>query len=155
MTRIQVDRQALTILEKDVFVAGTVGVYKCQFEFSPEWSDYSRTAIFFIKPPTPSTEETREAQYSYSILLDDSNRCLIPHELLSSSVNAIFVGVYGVNDDKVYPTRTATLPGVLGGIMAQGVVPTEPTQNVYQQILNEMQSFKKDIEEKLRKMGGI
>ena len=103
--------------------SGSVNVYLVQFAFSADWDELDKTAVF------------RAGDTKISVVLDATNRCQIPWEVLENRGLPLEAGVYGTeNGTVVLPTIWATL-----GTIKEGASPGEntqpPTPDVYSQIL--------------------
>lgn len=103
--------------------SGSVNVYLVQFAFSADWDGLDKTAVF------------RAGDTKISVVLDATNRCQIPWEVLENRGRPLEAGVYGTkNGTVVLPTIWATL-----GTIKEGASPGEntqpPTPDVYSQIL--------------------
>lgn len=103
--------------------SGSVNVYLVQFAFSADWDELDKTAVF------------RAGDTKISVVLDATNRCQIPWEVLENRGRPLEAGVYGTkNGTVVLPTIWATL-----GTIKEGASPGEntqpPTPDVYSQIL--------------------
>jgi len=130
MFQLFADKSRLTVQQREPLTGGSVNVCRMRFEFSPAWDGLTRTAVF------RNGEETR------SVLLDDTNECWIPWEVLAQPfppLSRLHVGVYGTRGEEiVLPTEWVDC-----GVIQSGAVPGEctqpPTPDVYQQILAETQ----------------
>lgn len=123
MFSLQANKVHLNVVERETITSGSVNVYTVQFQFSSDWDGLTKTAVFHA------------ADTTVSVLLDDSNECAIPWEVLQIANRALCVGVYGTRgEDVVLPTIWATL-----GTIKEGVCPGDsvqpPTPSVYDQIL--------------------
>lgn len=103
--------------------SGSVNVYLVQFAFSADWDGLDKTSVF------------RAGDTKISVVLDATNRCQIPWEVLENRGLPLEAGVYGTkNGTVVLPTIWATL-----GTIKEGASPGEntqpPTPDVYSQIL--------------------
>ena len=106
-----------------MMTSGSVNVYLVQFAFSADWDELDKTAVF------------RAGDTKISVVLDATNRCQIPWEVLENRGRPLEAGVYGTkNGTVVLPTIWATL-----GTIKEGASPGEntqpPTPDVYSQIL--------------------
>lgn len=109
MTILYAHGNQLTVRKREPVTSGSVNVYPVQFEFSEDWDGLTRTAVF------KAGAETR------SILLDDTGKCIIPWEVLSSHGRQLTAGVYGTQDgDVVLPTVWADLGTILEGVPGDG-----------------------------------
>lgn len=123
------EKNQLEMKQREPVTSGSVNVYPVQFQFSQEWDGLSRTAVFMAGP------ETR------SVLLDDSNQCNIPWEVLAEHGRRLYAGVYGtLGEDTVLPSIWTGLGTILEGTTT-GDTTQEPTPGVYEQILSELQDI--------------
>lgn len=115
--------QQITWLEDPaVMYAGNKNIDSIMFSFCELWDGFVKTAIFY-----------RNKDEAYQILLDENNKCIIPPEL-SQENGLVYVGVIGDKGDK----RRTTEPVcwyLREGIPTEGL-PSEPTPDIYQQILS-------------------
>ena len=123
MFSLTANKVHLNVVERETITSGSINVYTVQFQFSPDWDGLARTAVFHA------------ADTTISVLLDGTNECSIPWEVLQDANRALCVGVYGTRGgDVVLPTIWATL-----GTIKEGVCPGDsvqpPTPSVYEQIL--------------------
>lgn len=83
MFHLHADKNNLIVDEKELITSGSVNVYNVKFDFSSDWDGLMRTAVF------------NAGSESVSILLDDSNTCSIPWEVLVKHNVILYIGVYG------------------------------------------------------------
>lgn len=126
MFSLSATKVTLTVTQTETITSGAVNVFFCQFTFDENWDGLDRTAIFVA------------GSVSVSLLLDSTNSCAIPWEVLQYANRTLMVGVYGTTGETlVLPTIWASLgtiqPGAVLSPSAQ-----DPTPTVYQQILNTM-----------------
>lgn len=116
MFNVKVNKNAITVTQKDTMTAGSVNVYPVQFEFnSADWDGLDRVAIF--------TNQYKTIQY----LLDDSNLVEMPWELMTMVGSKISVGVYGKKGDNVVlPTQWGICGQVVEGVIPSGDLPSPP-----------------------------
>lgn len=140
MFAVKVDKNIASIVEKEQITSGSQNVYVTQFEFSDEWQYLERTARF------------RGGDKVIDILLDNTNKCMIPWEVMTKAKVTVEVGAYGVKDGNVVlPTVWASMPIVLQSVLGEddSAWPSEPTPDVYQQILARLG----DLEDKIAEGG--
>lgn len=124
MLELYSEKSNLTIQKRETLASGGTNIYHARFTFSPDWDGLTRTAVF------------RGGGESVSVLLDESNACVIPWEVLVEPMARLKVGVYGTRGgDVVLPTVWADC-----GFIAEGAAPggtaQPPTPDVYRQILS-------------------
>lgn len=114
-TRITVDRC-------DRSVAGCVNFDRAVFRFSPDWAGTSRYALFW------------RGRECYRILLDETDSCLIPWELLQKE-GCFQIGAVGTRaDGTVIATETPVVQSVAPGAERSGRPPEPPTPTLYAQL---------------------
>ena len=129
------DKTNLALRQREPLTSGSVNVNTVRFEFSKDWEGLARTAVF------------RSGGEPVSVLLDETNQCVIPWEVLSSHGRRISAGVYGTRGgDVVLPTIWVGLGQVLEGA-EPGADARPPTPDVYAQILDELQEVRDKISE--------
>ena len=105
---IEVRKNTLAMAEQESLTSGSVNAYKVQFQFSEDWDGLTRTAIF------------KAGKKCRSILLDKSDGCTIPWELLVMPYVHLLAGVCGTREEDVV-VRTVWLdlgiihPGAIVG----------------------------------------
>lgn len=94
-----------------------------EFNFCHLWDGFAKTAIFY-----------RSEDTVYHVAIPD-DRCIIPHEVLAEE-GVMYFGVFGVKDDI---TRTSEVMRyrVRKGAITEGVEPSDPTPDIYTQILSQ------------------
>lgn len=123
MFTIKVKKNIATICSTEPMTSGSSNVNLVKFCFSPEWDDLTRMAVF------------RSGEIIIDVLLDESNVCFIPWEVLVSHNTSIQIGVYGTRKGNVVlPTIWATTDKVLEGVIA-GAESNPPSPSIYEQLL--------------------
>ncbi len=113
----------LKVERRDVLTSGAQNIYLCQFDFSPEWEELDKTAVF------------QAQDVKVSVVLDGEGRCQIPYEVLRKPFVKLFAGVYGTkNGELIMPTVMLDLGRVEKGV-SLGEEAKEPTPDLYSQIL--------------------
>lgn len=122
-----VEKNIATITSSEPITSGSSNVYLVKFDFSPEWEDLSRVAVF-------KREET-----IINVLLDDSNICFMPWEVMTKQDVSIRFGVYGTkNGSVVLPTIWASTEVILEGVIT-GIESHPPTPSIIDQVLGRLQ----------------
>lgn len=130
MFKVTVNKTQPKLDEKEPMTSGSQNVYVAEFEFSDEWSVLHRTAVF------------RAGDVTINVVLDDTNRCFIPWECLIEPGYPLYVGAFGtMGYDTVLPTIWVKIDDILEGVTT-GVYPSEPTPDVYQQLLAKLEDIK-------------
>lgn len=138
MFLVDVQKNQVTVVQKEPITSGSVNAYLVSFSFSEEWEDLTRVAVF------------KADGDPVNVLLDDSNECFIPWEVMTDKDQPILFGVYGTMGSKVVlPTVWAnagtTLEGVITGLEGQ-----EPQPNLLTQLTGRI----KDLEDALKNSSG-
>lgn len=138
MFLVDVQKNQVTVVQKEPITSGSVNAYLVSFSFSEEWEDLTRVAVF------------KADGDPVNVLLDDSNECFIPWEVMTNEDQPILFGVYGTMGSKVVlPTVWAnagtTLEGVITGLEGQ-----EPQPNLLTQLTGRI----KDLEDALKNSSG-
>lgn len=121
---MNVDKNIATISNTEPITSGSSKVYLVEFHFSPEWENFERVAVF------------RSGDTIIDVLLDSSNICFMPWEVLENPNVPVYFGVYGTMDGNVVlPTIWASTDNVLEGVIT-GASSKEPSPDIYEQILS-------------------
>lgn len=100
-----------------------MNAYTVAFSFDSIWDGLDRTAVF------------QAGDSKISVILDDTNQCQIPWEVLENPRRTLEVGVYGTrNGTVVLPTVWVSLGEIKQGV-SLGDNNQPPTPDVYSQIL--------------------
>lgn len=124
-TLIRVDciDQRLYIAAAPAVASGGKNEDAVEFSFCPLWEGFTKTGVFYRS----------EDDVYHAIVSGD--RCIIPHEVLKEE-GTLFFGVFGVKGDI---TRTSEIVKyrVVKGTLTEGTQPSDPTPDIYAQILNQ------------------
>lgn len=116
--RLRVDRN-------EILTAGMAKAARVRIDFSRDWDDLAKTAVFATETVTV---DVAEAAWTDGV-------CEIPHEVLTTAGANVRVGLYGAGaDGTVLPTIWADLGLVKPGADPSGDVSTDPTLPVWAQI---------------------
>lgn len=117
--------------------SGSLNAFSVQFKFNEEWDGMTKFATFRIK-----------GQPIIEILLDETNICDIPWELMKDPGVQIQVGAYGIKigDDKHIrlPTTWINLQNVSEGVLF-GTEGREPTPDIYEQFVEALNKIPKPM----------
>ncbi len=100
------------------------------FMFSPEWTGYTKTAVFW-----------QDKEVRYEMTLDDADSCDIPNEVQRSG-GFIFVGVIGRSGNVILASKVLVLP--INDGTEGGNANTSLTQSLYDQLLANFDSYVKE-----------
>ena len=114
-------------------VADSKNFLGAEFEFSHQWSGCEKTAIF----------KSSDGD-AFSVLLNE-DKCAVPYEV---SGGEFYVSVFGIKDEmRITSDEISVFVEVSG--YTEGETPQEPTQTVYEQILNRISESEAMISEEL------
>lgn len=123
MFSLTANKVLLNLKERETVTSGSVNVYTVQFAFSSEWDGLDKTAVF------------QAGSDVISVVLDESQTCTIPWEVLENPRRTLYAGVYGTKGGNVVlPTIWASLGTIQQGVTT-GTNTQPPTPDVYSQIL--------------------
>lgn len=124
---MNVDKNIATISSTEPMTSGSSKVYLVEFYFSPEWNDLSRIAVF------------KSGETVVDVLLDDSNICFMPWEVMTTPNVPVSFGVYGTKDGNVVlPTIWAKTEDILEGVIT-GAETQPPSPTLYEQLLAKLE----------------
>lgn len=121
---LKASKTQLTMDQREPVTSGSVNVYDVKFEFSTDWDGLTKTATF------------KAGSDARSIILNESGRCVIPWEVLSSHGRQLTAGVCGTKGEEiVLPTIWTNLGTILeGATVGEGAQP--PTPDLWEQELD-------------------
>lgn len=125
--------QTLTLEHTPVIASGGLNEDRVEFEFCSKWDGFLLTAVFW-----------RSEKDVYHVRLDEANGCLVPPEVTTDE-GVVYFGVFGVNDEGVQRTSNVLMYHVEKGAITTGTKPSDPTPDIYTQIMNEFLNFEKEI----------
>ena len=133
--KMMLEKQLLTLLNREVISSGDINVDSCEFRFDQEWDGYTRTAVFY--------QDKANVQYA---VLDASDACVIPAAAMAKEGN-MYMGVFRVKGSKVL-TSTMERIYIRQGAISGDAVSTEPSDDIflaiiaqYQRILEMMREY--------------
>lgn len=141
---LQVDKNKIKPMLRETLTSGSVGIYKCMFEFSMDWDGLQKVAVF------------RAGDTCVTVDVCEDNTVTIPWEVLTTPDVDLYAGVRGyagtdteeTDDDIVLPTIWMLLGTVRHGAELGGE-PQPPTPGAYEQILIELSWLKNNKQDKL------
>lgn len=125
------NQQILKTKEAPKVASGGVNENKVVFTFCPAWDGFTKTAVFY-----------RNEEEVFHVLLDDLNSCVIPHEV-TASPGTFYIGVFGVYENITKTSEVITYE-VCKGAITTGTKPSEPTPDVYSQLLKRISEIEKN-----------
>lgn len=130
LLRLSVSKTTLKIEKTELTVEKCVNYDRVAFTFDDSWADLVRTATFW---------RGSKAADVYQILLDDTNECDIPWELLQKD-GYIQIGVTGIGADGSLVTTQSIAQSVARGTYRDARIPSDPTPTIYEQINQQLKS---------------
>ena len=126
----EVNKNHLNVRTKELLTAGSQNVNTVEFRFNEAWDGLAKTATF------------KTSKKTISVLLN-TNTTAIPWEALADAGEILAVGVFGVSGETIV---LPTVWGILGKVMDAahlGDEEKEPTPDVYQKILDELNALER------------
>ena len=114
--------QVLKITSAPPLSSGGVNETHVEFTFCEKWEGFEKTALFYRE----------EGKYYYSIL-DENNVCIVPWEVYSTA-GTFYFSVFGIKDG-VRRTANTVKYKVTKGLPEEGAIPSDPTPEVYEQLV--------------------
>lgn len=105
------------------------------FTFCERWNGYTRTAVFW-----------RNEADAYHVLLGSTDTCQLPPEVTGDE-GIIYFGVFGVNGAGSQRTTQVLTYRIEKGAITVGTAPSDPTPDIYTQLLARERAFEEKIEQ--------
>lgn len=127
--KVHCNDQRLLVTQSPVIASGDVNTDSVYFDFSDEWNNFAKTAVFF---------RDKGAAY-YHELVDENVEAVIPKEVLQDE-GYFYFGVTGVDKDDNTKLLTSQVVKyrVVKGAVTNAIKPPEITATEYQQLLARM-----------------
>lgn len=135
--KVRCTDQVLTFENTPVIASGGLEEDFVSFAFCSKWDGLVKTAVFW-----------RSEEEVYHVLLDEADSCPIPREVLAVE-GVIYFGVFGVNEAGKQRTSEVLRYNIAKGAITEGTKPTDPTPDIYTQILGEFLRYENEIDAKL------
>ena len=142
MFTFEVDKNEIRMTEAETITSGSVDIYLCQFTFSSDWDGLAKTITF-------RTDDT-----SISIILDSTNICSIPWEVMTTDAVQLYCGVRGTvtdtdtEEEAIIPTVYCLLGTIRKGTeLGDNAQP--PVPSVVDQIMNRIEALDEGKQDKL------
>lgn len=116
--------QALAFEHTPVVASGSLENH-ISFTFCNLWTGYTKTAVFW-----------RSEADAYHVLLDNTGTCQLPPEVTGDQ-GTIYFGVFGVNGSKQRTSNVLTYR-IEKGAITVATAPSDPTPDIYTQMLAEV-----------------
>lgn len=124
--RILLEKQLLTIQNREIIASGDSNFDSCKFTFDEMWDGFTKTAVFY--------QEKTNVQYA---VLSNDDTCIIPAAAMAKA-GRMYIGVFGIKDTAVV-TSTLEVVDIKEGAISGGNVSTEPTDDVFLAIIAQYQ----------------
>lgn len=136
MAQIEIilEKQLLTIQNREVISSGDMNYDSCKFEFDEAWADYIKTAVFY-----------QNKQQVYYAVLDKDDQCFIP-ALALAKASPLYIGVFGVKGNKII-TSTMDSITIVEGAVSGTELDMEPSDTVFASIIAYYQAILDTIAE--------
>lgn len=136
MAQIEVilEKQLLTIQNREVISSGDMNYDSCKFEFDEAWTGYIKTAVFY-----------QDKKKVYYAVLDKENKCFIPAMALFKA-SPLYIGVFGVQGNKII-TSTMDSIAIVEGAVSGTEVELEPSDTVFAALVAYYQVILDTVEE--------
>lgn len=116
--------QDMIVTNSPVIASGGVHENFIAFKFCSKWDGFTKTAVFY-----------RNEKEKYHALVDDDNMCEVPQEVTNAE-GTMYFGVFGVSGE-VTRTSKVLKYKIKQGAITEDLKPSEPTPDIFQQILSE------------------
>lgn len=128
--QFSVNNQIMTRTDDAKIVSNSRNIHQCHFSFSEEW-DEKEISVTFYRGTIAST-----------VLLDEDNNCLIPAELMKTSISSIIkLGVSGYDENEVITSTIVEIPMVGGP--STSAASGQITSELFTQIMQKVSEVKK------------
>ncbi len=134
---IALEKQLLTIQNREVISSGDVNYDSCRFAFDESWEGYIKTAVFY-----------QEKQKVYYAVLDNEDKCYIPAPAIVKAT-PLYIGVFGVLGNKILTSSMDSIP-IVEGAVSGAEVDIEPSETVFAAIIAHYQTILDAIAEQDR-----
>ena len=125
---LKLEKQLLTIQNREILASGGVNVDKCAFTFDESWEGYTCTGVFY--------QDKNSVQYA---VLERDNTCTIPPAARANE-GRMYIGVFGVKGSSILTSTLDTIDIQEGAISGDNVS-TEPTDDVFLAIIAKYQAI--------------
>lgn len=125
---LKLEKQLLTIQNREILASGGVNVDRCAFHFDDSWEGYTCTGVFY--------QDKNSVQYA---VLERDNTCVIPPAARASE-GRMYIGVFGVKGSSILTSTLDTIDIQEGSISGNNVS-TEPTDDVFLAIISQYQAI--------------
>ena len=125
---VLLEKQLLTVQNRDVISSGDANYDMCSFTFDSAWEGFTKTAVFY--------QDKANVQYA---VLGSDDACTVPAAAMARE-GRMYIGVFGIKDTAVLTSTLDNIEIARGGISGDNVS-TEPTDDVFLSIISKYQSI--------------
>lgn len=126
--------QDIKVINNPVVASGGLHENFILFDFCEKWNGLTMTGVFY--------RDGKKIEPFYSVV-DGSNICEVPHEV-TDTPGIMYFGVFGVLNDVVKTSKIVPYK-VQQGAITTDLVPTDPTPEIWEQVLSEYNKFLKEV----------
>lgn len=131
--------QTLVFENTPVIASGGLEENFVQFSFCSQWDGFTKTAVFW-----------RSESEVFHNLLDAEDKCQVAPEVTASD-GVIYFGVFGVDSAGRQRTSEVLTYRVVKGAITEGTVPSDPTPDIYTQLIGKYQEMVEIAEDTRKK----
>ena len=128
--RVSCTDQVMRLVERPTLASGGVNEAVVKFDFCEKWDGFAKTAVFY-----------RDEEQLYPMLLENDS-CFIPWEVYSTPGTFYFT-VFGVKEE-IRKTANTLRYKATKGIPDGEMIPSEPTQEMYEQIIDRLDKLEQN-----------
>lgn len=145
MFTVVTEKNNLRVEGSELMTSGSVNVNYIQLNTSEDWLDLNRVILF----------RTNIVTIAIGIGIDDGTAVTmaIPWEVLETAGQTVQVGLYGTSKgdprEIVLPTIWGTIGKVVQGVYLSDAIRPGPTENLFLQLLNELDRLEHKIDDEL------
>lgn len=128
----KLENQLLSKLNQEIIASGDSNTDQCIFQFSDEWKDYIKTAVFY----------QNKSNVSY-VVLNSEDTCVVPAAAMSSE-GYMHVGIFGVHGNEIL-TSTVESTYIEEGAVSGIEIDLEPSDDIFLAIIAEYQQISEQM----------
>lgn len=131
--RVSCIDQQLKVVYAPILASGGLNEAEVVFDFCEKWDGFAKTGVFY-----------RDEENVYYSLLDEDDTCIVPHEVYDEPGTFYFT-VIG-DRDGIRRTAITVRYKAQKGVVGEGMIPSDPTPDVYDQIINLMTEVNEKVD---------
>ena len=136
--RVSCVDQVLKFVERPVLASGGLNEAVVVFDFCEKWNGFAKTCVFY-----------RSEDELYHSILDDDGICVVPWEVYSEPGSFYFT-IFGDKGEVRRTTNTLKYKAQKG-LTGSDMIPSDPSPEVYDQILARMSETEEQIANAVKK----